>query len=417
MFTLLNRPVSSAERFTEMGLSSQEAHDRLRKLGAPQETSSRSTSSIVAGNVFTLFNAIIGVFFVFDLALGLYADSLFGLVAVINSYIGIRQELNAKKTLDEVAVLVAPRARVLRDGKEVELLAEEVVPGDLVAIGPGDQLLADGRVVASRGLTLDESMLTGEADGIRKDEGDEVLSGSFVISGSGHYEVEAVREDSYAGRLAGEARAFRHPLSPLQEEVNRVIVVSTYLAIPLALLLLISLKIRNVGLQSAAETATAGLVTLIPEGLVLLMSVTFAVAAVRLARRDTLIQQMSATESLASVDTICVDKTGTLTQGELRLRAVEFAEDVDPAVGAAVLGRFAASAGNRNQTLEAIAERYPGDPGSVSADGPFSSESKWSGVSLAGSGAGAGTFVLGAPDILIGSGSLVLTPGMAGRGE
>src|ERR1700742_4997500 len=168
MFTLLNRPVSSAERFTEMGLSSQEAHERLRKLGAPQETSSRSTSSIVAGNVFTLFNAIIGVFFVLDLGLGLYADSLFGLIAIINSYIGIRQELKAKKTLDEVAVLVAPRARVLRDGKEVELLSGAGAPADLVAAGPGDQLVADGRVTSSRGLTVDESMLTGEADGIRK---------------------------------------------------------------------------------------------------------------------------------------------------------------------------------------------------------------------------------------------------------
>src|ERR1700749_1251212 len=136
-----------------MGLSSKEAHARLRRLGAPPETSSRSTSSIVAGNVFTLFNAIIAVFFVLDLALGLYADSLFGLVAVINSYIGIRQELNAKKTLDEVAVVVAPRARVIRYGKTVGLLAAQVVPGALVATGPGDQLVADGRVIASRGLT------------------------------------------------------------------------------------------------------------------------------------------------------------------------------------------------------------------------------------------------------------------------
>ena len=407
--------MAASEATSDGGLSRKEAATRLRRLGPPPETSSRSTSSIIAGNVFTLFNAIIAVFFVLDMGLGLYADSLFGLIAVINSYIGIRQELNAKKTLDEVAVLVAPRAQVIREGQTEELLADEVVPGDLVADRPGDQLVADGRVVASRGLTLDESLLTGEANGIRKESGDEVLSGSFVVSGSGHYEIDAVREDSYAGRLAGEAKAFRHPLSPLQQEVNRVIVVSTYAMIPLAILLLASLKIRSVGLQSAAETATAGLVTLIPEGLVLLMSVTFAVAAVRLARRDTLIQQMSATESLASVDTICVDKTGTLTEGRLRLAAVEFADDVEPAVGAAVLGRFAASAGNRNQTLETIAERYPGDPGQVSAEVPFSSEWKWSGLSLAGNGAGAGTFVLGAPDILEEAGALVLPPGMAAK--
>ncbi|HEY1853764.1 MAG TPA: HAD-IC family P-type ATPase [Solirubrobacterales bacterium] len=400
----------------ESGLSSAEAKVRLRQLGPPPETSSRSTASIVAGNVFTLFNAIIAVFFVLDLGLGLYADSLFGLIAVINSYIGIRQELKAKATLDELAVLVAPHARALRDGAVSELLATEVVPGDLVALGPGDQLVADGVVSSSRGLTVDESMLTGEADGIRKEARDRVLSGSFVISGSGHYEVDAVREQSYAGRLVGEARAFRHPPSPLQEEVNRVIVVSTYIMLPLAVLLLLSLKIHSTGLHEAAQTATAGLVTLIPEGLVLLMSVTFAVAAVRLAKRDTLVQQMSATESLAAVDTICVDKTGTLTEGELRLAGVEFADGIDPAVGERALGRFAASAGERNRTLETIAERYPGEAGTVRSEVPFSSEWKWSGVALAnGSGTGTSTYVMGAPDVLAEAGALALPPRLARR--
>jgi cation-transporting P-type ATPase E len=399
------------------GLSDSEAAKRLRKLGAPPETSSRSTSSIVAGNVFTLFNAIIGVFFVLDLGLGLYADSLFGLIAVVNSYIGIRQELKAKATLDELAVLVAPQARVVREGSVVELPATEVVPGDLVQVGPGDQLVADGEAISSRGLTLDESMLTGEADGIRKETGDRVLSGSFCISGSGEYVVDAVREESYAGRVAGEARAFRHPPSPLQLEVNSVIVACTYVMAPLAIVLLLTLKVRSVDLQSAAQTATAGLVTLIPEGLVLLMSVTFAVAAVRLARRDTLVQQMSASESLAAVDTICVDKTGTLTEGELRLAAVEFAEGVDPAAGAAALGCFAASAGDRNRTLETIAERFPGQAVRVRAEVPFSSEWKWSGLALANNDSGASTYVLGAPDVLAEAGALTLPPGLARKLE
>jgi magnesium-transporting ATPase (P-type) len=409
--------VANGSAAAESGLSSAEAKARLRKLGEPPETSSRSTSSIIAGNVFTLFNGIIGVFFVLDLSLGLYADSLFGLIAVINSYIGIRQELKAKATLDELAVLVAPHARVVRDGVVVELLASEVVPGDVVAVGPGDQLVADGEVISSRGLTVDESMLTGEADGVRKEVGDRLLSGSFCISGSGHYVVDAVREDSYAGRLAGEARAFRHPPSPLQQEVNRVIVASTYVMLPLAAVLLLSLAVRSVPLQEAAQTATAGLVTLIPEGLVLLMSVTFAVAAVRLAKRKTLIQQMSATESLAAVDTVCVDKTGTLTEGELRLAAVEFADGVDPAVGSAALGRFAASAGDRNRTLETIAERFPGEATPLRAEVPFSSEWKWSGVALANGGSGASTYVLGAPDVLAEAGALTLPPGLARKLE
>ena len=232
-------------------------------------------------------------------------------------------------------------------------------------------------------MTLDESMLTGEADGIRKGDGDRVLSGSFCVSGSGHYLVDAVREESYAGKLAGEARAFRHPPSPLQKEVNRVIVASTYVMLPLAAILIFSLSIRNVDLDEAAQTATAGLVTLIPEGLVLLMSVTFAVAAVRLAKRDTLVQQMSASESLAAVDTICVDKTGTLTAGELRLTGVEFADGRRRRPRRRRRWRrFAASAGDRNRTLETIAERFPGEAERVGAEVPFSSEWKWSGAAL-----------------------------------
>jgi magnesium-transporting ATPase (P-type) len=396
----------------EQGLSSATAAKRLRELGPPAEDSSRSVSSIVAGNVFTLFNAIIGAFFVLDLGLGLYADSIFGLIAVINSYIGIRQELKAKRTLDELAVLVAPHAKVVRDGAIVSLLAEEIVPGDVIRIEPGDQLVADGEVISSRGLTLDESMLTGEADGVRKESGDRGLSGSFCISGSGLYTADAVREESYAGRLAGEARAFRHPPSPLQEEVNRVIVACVYVMAPLAAILILSLNIQNKGIEEAAQTATAGLVTLVPEGLVLLMSVTFAVAAVRLARKDTLVQQMSATESLAAVDTICVDKTGTLTDGELRLLGVEVAEGLEPKVAHAALGRFAASAGDRNRTLEAIAERFPGEAERVGGEVPFSSEWKWSGLRI-----GSTTYVLGAPDVLSAAGALTVPPGLARKLE
>jgi cation-transporting P-type ATPase E len=397
---------------TEQGLTAQEAAARLRKLGSPSETSSRSTSSIVAGNVFTLFNAIIGGFFVLILSLGLFADAVFGFVAIVNSYIGIRQELKAKRTLDALAVLVAPQAKVLRDGEVVALRAEEVVPGDVIAIEPGDQLVADGEVAASRGMTLDESMLTGEADGVRKEPGDRALSGSFCIAGSGRYVVDAVREESYAGKLAGEARAFRHPPSPLQAEVNQVIVACTWVMVPLAVLLVITFQLRSTDLLEAAQTATAGLVTLIPEGLVPLMSVTFAFAAVRLAHRKTLVQQMSATESLASVDTICVDKTGTLTDGELRLLEVVVAEGVEEDAAHAALARFAASAGDRNRTLEAIAERFPGDGGRVGGEVPFSSEWKWSGLRL-----GRSSYVMGAPDVLERSGALSLPADLAGALE
>jgi cation-transporting P-type ATPase E len=400
-----------ADAVTERGLSSAEAAARLERLGPPPEPSSRSVASIVAGNVFTLFNAIIGVFFILILSLGLFADAVFGFIAIVNSYIGIRQELKAKETLDELAILVAPRAKVIRDGRVTGLLANEVVPGDVVLVEPGDQLVADGEVIRTRGLTLDESVLTGEADGVRKGLGERALSGSFCIAGSGYYLVDAVREQSYAGRIAGEAKAFRHPDSPLQEEVNQVIVACTWAMVPLAILLIFALSARDTGLDEAAQTATSGLITLIPEGLVLLMSVTFAVAAVRLARRDTLVQQMSATESLAAVDTICVDKTGTLTDGDLRLRSVEVADPAGSGVIHDALARFAAAAGDRNKTLQAIADRFPGRAEKVSAEVPFSSEWKWSGLTLA--GANRSTYLLGAPDVLAVAGSLELPPVLA----
>jgi cation-transporting ATPase E len=391
------------------GLSDVEAQRRLDRLGPPPEPQSRSVASIVAANVFTLFNLILGVFFLLVLSLGLFADALFGFIAIINSAIGIRQELKAKETLDQIALLVAPRAKVIRNGTVRELHADEVVPGDVVRVEPGDQLVADGPVIESRGLTLDESMLTGESEGIRKRSGDRLLSGAFCLSGSGYYELDAVRDSSHAAKVAGEAREFRHPPSPLQVEVNRVLSATTMVMIPLGLILLIALGARSEGLTESAQTATAGLITMIPEGLVLLMSVTLAVAAVKLARMNTLVQQMSATEALAAVDTICVDKTGTLTDGTLELIAVEAADPEHAQAAERALGRFAHSAGERNRTLQVIAERYPASPEPVVAEVPFSSSWKWSGVTMDGRGA-ARSYVLGAPDILTAAGALTLPP-------
>src|SRR5918996_2859332 len=398
------------ERGYPRGLSSVEAAKRLARLGPPEPTSSRSVASIVAGNVFTLFNAIIAGFFVLILSLGLFADALFGVIAIVNSAIGIRQELRAKRILDELAVLVAPKAKVVRDGELKELRATQVVPDDIVRLEPGDQLVADGVVVSSRGLTLDESILTGESDGVRKRGGDRVLSGAYCIAGYGYYEVDAVREQSHAEKIAGEARTFRHPPSPLQLEVNRILGATTIMMVPLAVLLLAALAARSVAFEEAAQTSTAGLITLIPEGLVLLMSVTLAVAAVRLARMNTLVQQMAATESLAAVDTVCIDKTGTLTDGSLELISVEVADASEPALAHRALASFAASAGERNRTLQAIADSYPGAPEKVEAEIPFSSDWKWSGLTLDGRGPGRRSYVLGAPDVLMQSGALELTP-------
>jgi magnesium-transporting ATPase (P-type) len=405
----------AAEPTTEVqGLSSAEAAQRLSELGPAENDSSRSLRSIVLANVLTLFNAIILVFFLLILSQGLWADALFGVIAIVNSAIGIRQELKAKETLDNLALLVAPHAEVVRDGYRSDLRSDVLVPGDVVRVAPGDQLTADGPVISSRGLTVDESLLTGEADGIRKQPGDRMLSGAFCISGSGYYEIDAVRGDSYAEKIAGEAKEFRHPPSPLQVEVNRILMVTTIVMVPLAILMFAGFLVRGVEFTEAAQTATAGLITLIPEGLVLLMSVTLAVAAVRLARMDTLVQQMSATESLAAVDTICVDKTGTLTDGTLELVDVISADPERADSTERALGRFAASAGERNRTLETIADAVPANAATVAAEVPFSSEWKWSGLTLDGEGAPR-SYVVGAPDVLAGCGALTLSAELQAR--
>ena len=391
------------------GLSSAEAQRRLARLGEPEPPNSRSVASIVTANVLTLFNAIIGVFFILILSLGLWADALFGLIAIVNSGIGIRQELKAKETLDRLALLVAPRAKVIRDGRLAEVTADEVVPGDIVRVEPGDQLVADGPLVDTRGLTVDESLLTGESDGIRKRIGDRMLSGSFGLSGSGHYEVDAVREHSYAEKVAGEAREFRHAPSPLQVEVNMVLRATTIALVPIALIVLAGFTIHDKEFRDAAQEATAGLVTLIPEGLVLLMSVTLALAAVRLARQNTLVQQMAATEALAAVDTICVDKTGTLTDGTLKLVAVEVARR-RPRARRRARARHLRRLGRR-------AQPDPGDDRRALPGPPRASRPPRCRSPRSGSGAGrpltGRSYVIGAPDVLTRAGALNLSEGHA----
>ena len=384
-----------------LGLSSAEAAARLRD--APPRRpprGSRSYADIVWANTFTVFNLILGVLLAVILVLGDPRDGLFGGVIVANTLIGIVQEVRAKRVLDRLALLVAPRARVWRDGALAELPVEQVVPGDAVRVEPGDQVVADGTVLEARGLSLDESILTGESEPVPRGAGEPVLSGAYCVAGGGDYEVEAVGADSFAERLAVEARGGRPPLSPLQADINRILRVTVAAMPPLAAALIISLALRGTGLEEAARTVVAALVPLVPEGLVLLTSLTFAVAAVRLARLGMLAQRLNAVESLASVDTLCLDKTGTLTENRLRVSRLEPVDGRDEERLRVDLGALAASVGARNATMRAIQEAAPGTTGTVLAEVPFTSARKWSGLTLE----GRGTLVLGAPDVLARSG-------------
>jgi P-type E1-E2 ATPase len=375
------------------GLSQAEAARRLAQ--APRfkrQSTSRSYASIVRANVLTVFNLILAVFGVVTLIFGDARDALFLGIIVANSVIGIAQEVRAKRALDRLSLLVAPHATVRRDGVERLLSAGELVVDDLVLLAPGDQVIADGVVASASELRLDESILTGESEPTRRGPGEELRSGAFVAEGAGSFRVTAVGEQSFAARLTGEARSFRHPRSPLERAVNRLLYALVALVVVLGAVLGYSLYHRHVPVHTAVATSTAGVVTMIPEGLMVLVSLTYAAAAVRMSRRGVLAQQLNAIESLASVDTICVDKTGTLTGSKLRVVEAIPAPGVGRSELEAALATIAAAAGSRNLTLQAIADAYPSDPFPVLREVPFSSRRRWSAVQVPD-----GSLYLGAP--------------------
>jgi cation-transporting ATPase E len=379
------------------GLSEQEAARRLAQRGAvPPPPSSRSVKSIVRSNTLTLFNLILAVFLVLILVSGQYADGLFAGILIANASIGIIQELRAKRVLDQAALLVAPQARVVRDGAERMLHLNDVVDGDLVMLRSGDQVVADGDVSRSVGLTLDESPLTGESLPVARAEGERVLSGSFCVEGSGGYVVTGTGPESYAWQLLGTAREDTAQRSPLEQQVNQLLRLLVAVMVPLGAALVWTLAARDTPFREAVATATAGIVTMIPEGLVLLMSLTFAVGAVRLSRKGMLVQYMNAIESLANVDTVCLDKTGTLTDGNLVLYGVAPLGGAGEDDVRSLVSGYAASAEARNSTLDAVAAGLPGAPAASLEEVPFSSRWKWSGIRRED-----GWLVLGAPDVLL----------------
>jgi P-type E1-E2 ATPase len=376
------------------GLSREEAARRLAERG-PYEppATSRSYGSIVRANVFTVFNLILAVFGAITLAFGDWRDALFLGVLVANSTIGIAQEVRAKRTLDRLAALVAPTAVVVRGGEPERLGVSQVVVGDLVRVEAGDQLVADGVVEDASGLRLDESVLTGESDSVARRAGDEVRSGSFAVEGAGAYVVTAVGPDSYAEQVAGEARAFRHPRSPLERALNRLLLILVGVMVPLGLLLGFALWRLDVDPDEAVPRSVAAVVSLVPEGLILLTSLTYAVAALRMARRGALVQQLNAIESLAAADVVCLDKTGTLTEGTLRVVELVPRPGVAEEELGGELARYAASSPSRNTTLEAIAAAREAPAEQTGEHVPFASRRGWSGLALDGT-----RFVLGSPE-------------------
>jgi cation-transporting ATPase E len=378
------------------GLTEAEAARRLAERGQlPRERSSRSYGSIVRANTFNIPNAILFFFGVLTLALGSWKDALFMGILVANIAIGSFQEIRSKRALDRLAALVAPEAMVVRDGADRSVPVDQVAVGDLLRVAAGDQIVADGTLVSADGLALDEANLTGESEPAFRRPGEPVWSGSFAVDGAALFEATAVGPDSRAAKLTATARAFRHPRSPLEKSNDRLLLWLVAIAAPIAIGLTISVLLRVHTTEGRVQALTAGIVNLVPEGLILLISLTAAVSAFKMAQRGVLAQQLNAVESLASVDVLCTDKTGTLTEPTLRVVGLVPAEGTDEASLARALADYAISAPSRNLTLEAIAgaELAEVTRREVVDQVPFSSKRRWSALDL-----GDERLVLGAPE-------------------
>ncbi|MBS4729287.1 HAD-IC family P-type ATPase [Mycobacterium sp. SM1] len=360
----------------------------------------RSVADIVRANTFTRINAILAVLFVIVLATGSMINALFGLLIIANSVVGMVQELRAKQTLDKLTIVGQAKPLVRRADGTRELLPNEVVLDDIIELGPGDQIVVDGVVIEGSALEIDESLLTGEADPVLKGAGDTVMSGSFVVAGTGAYRATTVGRDAYAARLTREASKFTLVRSELRAGIDKILQVITYLLIPTGLLIIYSqLFTTHAGWQQSVLHMVGALVPMVPEGLVLMTSIAFAVGVVRLGRRQCLVQELPAIEGLARVNVVCADKTGTLTENRMHvadLQVLDGAPGMDTIIDA--LASMAADDPRPNASIQAIAEAYRNPPGwTLTATAPFKSATKWSGVSYGEHG----NWILGAPDVLL----------------
>jgi cation-transporting P-type ATPase E len=379
------------------GLDSTEVAERReegRYNAAPPGTG-RTYSRIFFDNLFTLIHMILLAIAGILVVLGFYGDALVtsGLV-VANVTVGVFQEARAKRKLDRVALLLRPEARVVRDGEEVIVAPDEIVQDDILIAEAGDQFLVDGQVVYGGPASVDESLLTGESDLLPKQPGDEVYSGSFCMAGSVRYQATRVGHESVANEMTAGARTYRNVRTPLQREVELIIQVMLVMAIGLALQIALQYRSGDLDLPFGDSVRAAAVIFgLVPQGLVFMVTVTYAMAAVRLAGRGLLIQRMNAVESTSHVDVLCVDKTGTLTTNRLDLETVIPATGTESQLGEK-LGNLVASVTTHNRTSEALAEAFPSEPVALENEVPFSSDWKWSGATFQ----GGETTLFGAPE-------------------
>ncbi len=385
------------------GLSAAEVADRVAagQVNITPEPPGRSFGQIVAANVFTVVNAIMLTLFVLVLVSGNPRDGLFVGVVVSNSVIGVVQEVRARRELKRLEVVTEPRVVVIRGGAGIEIMSDEIVLDDLVELRLGGQVAVDGVVLEATGLRVDESMLTGESLPVPKEPGDDVLSGSFVVAGHGRIRATAVGADSYASTLATEAKRFEVAQSALRRGIDTILRWLTVIIPAASIFLFVNLLDAEEHWQDALLGTVAAAVAMVPDGLVLLTSLSFMAGIIALARRNALAKQLSTVEVLARVDVLCLDKTGTITTGDITFAAAHAAQGrTDDEVRDGLVA-LASSDRDPNASMAAIAAAVGADTTwTIDRVEPFDSERKWSAASFV----DRGWFYLGAPDFLLAPG-------------
>ncbi len=385
---------------TYRGLTGQEVEQRKEQglVNVSNHNIFKTKKEIVIAHTVTYFNFLNLFLGVLVLISGQYKNITFMGVIIVNSIIGIIQELKVKKLVDQLSVMTASKARVLRDGEEQEIPVDEVVLDDLVAVANGDQVCSDCVVLESDGMEVNESMLTGESKPVRKKPGDQLLSGSFLVAGTGIGRVEHVGEENYAVELAKKAKTKKRATSEMQRTIKRIIKVLGVLIIPIGILLYRSqINADGATFSDSLVNTVAGVIGMIPEGLVLLTSVSFILGVGRLAKKRALVQEMEAIEALARVNVLCLDKTGTITTGDLEVVEVAAVGTESPERIEQVMNEMAHAFDDVNNTQKALMKRFKQTKiWRIAGKIPFSSDRKYRAIRFENEGC----YVLGAPEFL-----------------
>lgn len=398
------RTYADVERFypdPAVGLTIQEVTKRHKEGLNNAETGvkSKSEKQIILGNLFTFFNILNFLLAAAVILVGSYKDALFMGQIVCNILIGTFQEIRSKRTIDKLSLISSPKAAAIRDGKKHNIAVSEIVLDDVLLLASGNQIPSDSVVVRGE-CEVNESLITGESDPILKKEGDHILSGSFIVSGKCLAQVEHVGMENYANKITGSAKNTKKRTSEIMNSLNTLIKVIGFGLLPIGGLLFYKDRfIMNQTLQSSVSSTVAALIGMIPEGLILLTSIVFAVSVIKLSRQNTMVQDLYCVETLARVDVLCLDKTGTITEGTMQVDEIIPFEGYTEEDMEAPLTALVSALPDDNPTFLAVKERFSGSTAWRAGEVvPFSSARKWSGAYFAGEGSyimGAGEFILG----------------------